>query len=32
MDIGIRRGEEVDEDGDSAGVDKLLPVVICTKN
>jgi hypothetical protein len=32
LDIGIRRGKEVDEDGDGAGVDKLLSVVICRKS
>ena len=29
LDVGIRRGKEVNEDGNSASVDKLLSVVIC---
>jgi hypothetical protein len=29
LDIGVGRGKEVDEDGNSASVDKLLSVIIC---
>jgi hypothetical protein len=29
LDIDIARGQQLDQDGDGAGADKLLAVVVC---